>query len=231
VDEKQLQQIKQHHIWVNVVSFLVVIALTIVLTASLTLAAFGDNIQNGNSMPFGNIALDDVTQNFTVIDGAGLTPGDSTTVNFNIENKGTADMLVRFRAYLQDKNTLEPLDPSVFNISISSVSNANGAGAPEYVLFNFTTQQIVAGGVANSQADVWFVRRQPLIGNLDTVTLGPNDPPDVFTLNVTFPHDDTNNNYKNAQFDLILRVESVQYANNGDQRDITLPNYDVSWSS
>jgi hypothetical protein len=232
MQQKQIEQLKNHRFIVNLVSFLFVIMLTVVLTTNLTLAAFGASDEAGNGIIFGRVALDDITQNFTIKDSYDqilnkVSPGADAKINFSVKNSGTADVLLRFRVVLEDKALQNKLDTSIFNISIQSVTNTKFETSPEYVLYNFSTNQIVAGGVANSQNNIWYVRRLALVGNLNTLT---NDPPDEFVVNVHFSGEEMTDNYKNAQIGLYVYVETVQAANNGSQRDITLPNYNAIWN-
>lgn len=233
MENKELAKLKNHRFVINLISFLFIMLLTIVLTTTLTLAAFGDSTGFNGGMRLGTIAIDDITQNFTIKDSLGnllnrVAPGADVKVHFSVENTGTADILLRFRVVLADKDTVTPLDTSIFDISIESVTNQSYGTAPQYVLYNFNTNQIIESGIANSQAGVYFVRRAGLIGNLDQQT---NDKPDQFIVNIHFSGDEMTNDYKQANIGLYVYVETVQYANNGAQRDVTLPGYDVQWSN
>ena len=232
--EKEQNIIKKNHIVTTVTSFLFIIMLTIVLTTGFTLASFGSGASSYEDMVLGTIALDDIAQHFSVKDASGNTlslvaPGDDAKVNFNLQNTGTADIFIRFKLVLDN----ETVDTSVFTITVESATYVKTVeGVPqefnaEYVLYDFTLGAVVESGQYNGDPNTWFVRRLGMIGNLDTLT---NDPPDEVTLNIHFNGEEMDDTYKNAQIGLSLYVETVQVANNGSQRDVTLPNYNVIWS-
>ena len=221
MEKSNEQKIKQNQIITTILSFVFIGLLTATLTTSLTLAAFGRENGTINELIFGNIEMEDISQNFSIQNVSGqtlstVTPGDDAKVNFTLENIGTADMLFRFKLVLTDTNTVDPVDTSIFAITIESAKVNGGAEDAEWVSFDF------------GDGNVWFVRRYALVGNLDTVT---NDPPDYIKLNVSFGGEEMTNEYKDANIRVSLYVESTQRANNGIQQDVTLPGYDVTWAA
>ena len=235
VVENEQKSLKNTHFVTSVASFLFIIMLTVVLTTGFTLASFGATANDSDGLIFGDIALDDLAQHFSVKDASGNTldlvaPGDDAKVNFNLQNTGTADIFIRFQLIL----TNETVDTSVFTITVESATYVKTVeGVPqqfnaEYVLYDFNLGEIVPSGEYTGDPNTWFVRRVGLIGNLDTLT---NDPPDEVTLNIHFNGEEMDDTYKNAQIGLELYVETAQVANNGTQRDVTLPDYDVIWSA
>jgi|AntRauTorcE11897_2_1112592.scaffolds.fasta_scaffold00063_45 hypothetical protein len=218
-----IKSLKTTRLVLLLASFLITAVLTIILTISITLASFGSTDgASSDSKNFGTILMQDVSSNFTLKNSLGnslgkVYPGQTAEVDFSVQNVGTADMHIRFKLVLENEN----VDTSIFGISLESAyyqKPSESVQTAEYVKYDFSS---------TDTPDEWYVRRNPLIGNADTAT---NDPPDSISMNINFPGELMTDEYKNENINLALYVESVQVANNGSQRDIKEPGYDVVWS-
>ena len=215
--------------FIMLVTFLTIV--TVILTSGVTLAIFGFNDNdNDPGLDFGNIQLG-AMDNLTITkNGQALgkvLPGDDIDFKFDVENTGTADMNLRFKINFVDGNyqqrEAEPVDTSVIVINQVTAYYYNAQAQPvsvAYVALDFS-------------GTIWYVRRYPLIGNTPEYnsTHGTsNDPPDHITVSYNFEGETMDETYKNVEFDVTLTVETIQYANNGTQRDPILPDYDVAWA-
>jgi hypothetical protein len=220
MSEQTSKSLTKSRILTTIASFLLVGILTALLTVNLTMAAFGNNnATNDEGMIFGTVSVDEVSNSFTIKNTfeqimTKASPGDTANIDFDLQNVGTADMHVRFKIVIEPRPPKDQVDTSIFELTYNDT---------EYVQFNFDGY---GGQPATGTPDYWFVRRIPLVGNLDTQT---NDPPDPVNMTLSFPEEEMDNTYKNVELDIFLYVKTVQVANNGTQRDAGLPNYNVIW--
>lgn len=255
MSEQTANNLKINRAVTTIASFLFVALLTIALTTSLTLAAFGDTSSDSGGIIFGTIDIDDITNSYTIKNLQGgtlssMSPGDEADVNFALENTGTADLYMRFKIVIQDEDTVTPLDASLFSVALFSAKYTKTVGGTptdfdaEYIPLDFDQLLQTPTGTP----DIWLVRKIKLIGNLNTLT---NDPADLVTIRVTFPGamptawiekfeseaeaQAAFNEFKNARFRVYLYVKTVQVANNppGEGTAYSDPadpdNYNIIW--
>ena len=231
MSKQNTKNFKNSRVITVIASFLLVGILTALLTVNLTMAAFGTIQIAGKEYIFGNIILDDVSNDFTIKNSLDelmtkVSPGDVANVEFSLQNVGLAAMFVRFKLVIEDRATENKVDTSIFSMNLESSNYFDGLAMQdvEYVLYDFDGHN---GAVPTGTPDLWYVRRNYIIGAVPPV---PSQEPDNIKMTIQFPGEEMDNSYKGAQLDFFLYVKAVQFANNGTQKDVTLPGYDLIWS-
>ncbi|MGD9901644.1 MAG: hypothetical protein AB7S44_03820 [Spirochaetales bacterium] len=205
--------------FILVITFFTIIS--VVLTSGITMAIFGLGTNDDDAgIGFGTILLGggDISMTREGENFSTLLPGDELEVKFEIENTGTADMNIRFRIEISDANEQNPVDASA--VQLTDVT--------AYYLNAQSQQVAVVYAAVDFSGTVWYVRKTPLIGDINTEN---NSPADHITVTYVLSGEEMDETYKNVAFNTVLSLESIQYANNGTQRDPTLPDYNVNWTA